>query len=102
MTKSKGVINVEKLDKSEPSPLKGETVLSERVGNNWFREIGLTAPCSNSATISVNGQFYGLYVAEEGITKSLLTQFFPGNADGDPLSVQIGILRIVEGKRRRA
>ena len=57
--------------------------LSERVGNNWFREIGLTAPCSNSATITVNGQFYGLYVAEEGITKSLLAQFFPGNADGD-------------------
>jgi hypothetical protein len=59
--------------------------LSERVGNNWFREIGLTAPCSNSATITINGQFYGLYVAEEGITKSLLGQFFPGNAGGDLL-----------------
>ena len=59
--------------------------LSERVGNNWFREIGLTAPCSNSATITINGQFYGLYVAEEGITKPLLGQFFPGNADGDLL-----------------
>ncbi len=57
--------------------------LSERVGNNWFRSIGLTAPCSNSATITINGQFYGLYVAEEGITKPLLAQFFPGNADGD-------------------
>lgn len=59
--------------------------LSERVGNNWFREIGLTAPCSNSATITINGQFYGLYVAEEGITKSLLGQFIPGNAAGDLL-----------------
>ena len=57
--------------------------LSERVGNNWFRGIGLTAPCSNSATITINGQFYGLYVAEEGITKPLLAQYFPGNADGD-------------------
>jgi hypothetical protein len=57
--------------------------LSERVGNNWFREIGLTAPCANSATITVNGAFYGVYVAEEGITKPVLGQFFPGNADGD-------------------
>jgi hypothetical protein len=59
--------------------------LSERVGNNWFREIGLTAPCSNSATVTINGQFYGLYVAEEGITKPLLAQFFPNNSDGDLL-----------------
>ncbi len=57
--------------------------LSERVGNNWFRKIGLTAPCANSATITVNGSYYGLYVAEEGIVKPLLKQFFPGNSDGD-------------------
>ncbi len=57
--------------------------LSERVGNNWFREIGLLAPCSNSATITINGTFYGLYVAEDGIVKPLLQQFFPNNAGGD-------------------
>ena len=59
------------------------TFLNERVGNNWFREIGLAAPCSNSATVAVNGAFYGLYVAEESVDKSLLEAFFPGNADGD-------------------
>jgi hypothetical protein len=59
------------------------TFLSERVGNNWFREIGLTAPCTNSATLSVNGAFYGLYAAEEGVNKALLGQFFPGNSGGD-------------------
>ena len=53
------------------------TFLNERIGNNWFREIGLLAPCSNSATVTVNGTFYGLYVAEEGVNKSLLKQFFP-------------------------
>ena len=59
------------------------TFLNERIGNNWFREIGLTAPCANSATVTINGALYGLYVAEEGVTKSLLKQFYPGNAGGD-------------------
>ncbi len=59
------------------------TFLNERLGNNWLRAIGLTAPCSNSATVTVNGSLYGLYVAEDGVTKSLLQQFFPGNAGGD-------------------
>ena len=59
------------------------TFLNERVGNNWFRSIGITAPCSSSATLTVNGAFYGLYVAEEGVTKPLLQQFFPGDAGGD-------------------
>ncbi|HEY0871133.1 MAG TPA: MopE-related protein [Acidothermaceae bacterium] len=35
--------------------------------------------------MTVNGQFYGLYLAEEGFTKSLLAQFLPGNTDGDLL-----------------
>jgi hypothetical protein len=59
------------------------TFLNERIGNNWFREIGLLAPCSNSATVTVNGSFYGLYVAQDGVTKSLLKEFFPGNSTGD-------------------
>ena len=59
------------------------TFLNERLGNNWFREIGLVAPCANSATVTINGALYGLYVAEEGVTKSLLKEFYPGNANGD-------------------
>ena len=59
------------------------TFLNERVGNNWFREIGLTAPCTNSATVTVNGALYGLYAAEDGVNKPLLEQFFPNNAGGD-------------------
>jgi CotH kinase protein/Putative metal-binding motif len=59
------------------------TFLNERIGNNWFREVGIAAPCSNSAKVNVNGEYYGLYVAEGGVNQSLLTQFFPGNANGD-------------------
>src|SRR5579863_2322934 len=36
------------------------TFLNDRIGNNWFREIGLMAPCSNSAMFTINGAYYGL------------------------------------------
>jgi len=57
--------------------------LSERLSNNWFREIGIMAPCSNSARLNVNGSYYGLYVAEESKNSTLVQEFFPGNAGGD-------------------
>jgi hypothetical protein len=59
------------------------TFINERIGNNWLREIGLVAPCSNSATFTVNGAFYGLYVAEESVNGGLLKTFLPGNYGGD-------------------
>jgi hypothetical protein len=59
------------------------TFLNERVGNNWFRQIGIAAPCSNSAKVIVNGAYYGLYVAEGGVNTSLLKQFYPDNWAGD-------------------
>ena len=59
------------------------TFLNERIGNNWFREIGIAAPCSNSAMLDVNGEYYGLYVAEGSVNESLLAEFFPANPTGD-------------------
>ena len=59
------------------------TFLNDRIGNNWFREIGLMAPCSNSAMFTVNGSYYGLYVAEGSIATALLKQYYPGNSGGD-------------------
>jgi hypothetical protein len=59
------------------------TFLNDRIGNNWLREAGIAAPCSNSARLIVNGDYYGLYVLEAGVNTSLLKQFFPGNSDGD-------------------
>ena len=33
--------------------------------------------------MTVNGAFYGLYVAEGSVGTALLKQFFPGNSGGD-------------------
>ena len=59
------------------------TFINERIGNNWLRGIGLVAPCSNSAKLTINGAYYGLYVAEETVGTGLLKQFFPTNYNGD-------------------
>ncbi len=59
------------------------TFLNDRVGNNWLRKIGQTAPCANNATVTVNGAYYGLYIAEGNVGTALLKQFFPDNYSGD-------------------
>jgi hypothetical protein len=59
------------------------TFLNDRIGNNWLREIGQTAPCSNSAKLMINGSYYGLYVAEGAVNAALLRDFFPDHAGGD-------------------
>ena len=59
------------------------TFLNDRIGNNWLRKIGLIAPCSNSAMLTVNGAYDGLYIAEGSVGTALLKQFFPGDAGGD-------------------
>jgi hypothetical protein len=64
-------------------PRSDWTFLHERLANNWLREIGLMAPCANSARLMINGAYYGLYVAEETVGHHLVKTFFPGNGDGD-------------------
>ena len=59
------------------------TFINDRIGDNWLREIGLPAPCANNAQFTVNGAYYGLYVAEGSDGTALLKQFFPGNSSGD-------------------
>ncbi|HVV53518.1 MAG TPA: CotH kinase family protein [Polyangia bacterium] len=59
------------------------TFINNRIGDNWLRKIGQPAPCANNATFTVNGAYYGLYVAEGSVGKSLLEQYFPGNSAGD-------------------
>jgi hypothetical protein len=59
------------------------TFMNDRLGNNWLRQIGITAPCANSAMLTINGAYYGLYVAEGNVGTALLSQFFPGNSAGD-------------------
>ena len=64
-------------------PRSDWSFLNERMANTWFREIGLMAPCSNSARLNINGAYYGLYIAEESKDAKLIAEFFPGNAGGD-------------------
>ena len=61
-------------------PRSDWTFLNERMANNWFRKIGIMAPCANSARLNVNGAYYGLYVAEDRRAAKLVEEFFPGNA----------------------
>jgi hypothetical protein len=64
-------------------PRSDMTFLHERLANNWLRDIGVPAPCSNSGRLDINGAYYGLYVVEESIGHHMLKEFFPTNADGD-------------------
>ena len=59
------------------------TFINNRVGDNWLRKIGLTAPCANNATFTINGAYYGLYVLEGSVGKDLLEQYLPNNFSGD-------------------
>jgi hypothetical protein len=57
--------------------------LNERMANAWFRQIRILAPCANSATLTINGAYYGLYTSEELKGGRLIKEFFPGNSNGD-------------------
>ena len=57
--------------------------LHERIGNTWMRQIGIPALCATSGKLMVNGNYYGLYVAEERMGHRVLQEFFPGNATND-------------------
>jgi hypothetical protein len=59
------------------------TFMHERLANNWFRKVGIMAPCSSSAKLVINGKTYGVYVAEESIGTRVIKDFFPANPAGD-------------------
>ncbi len=64
-------------------PRSDWTFLSERISDNWLREIGMMAPCANSATLSINGAYYGVYVTLENKGSRLIKEFFPNDPNGD-------------------
>ena len=64
-------------------PRSDFSFMHERLANNWFRKLGIMAPCSNSAKLVINGQLYGVYVNEESIGGHLIKTYFPLNANGD-------------------
>jgi hypothetical protein len=65
-------------------PNNDETFLQERLGFTTMAELlEQPAPCANSARVTINGQYYGLYVSEENVGRGLLKRVFPGASDGD-------------------
>jgi hypothetical protein len=64
-------------------PRSDWTFLHERISNNWWRQVGVAAPCSNSGQLFINGTYYGLYVIEEHIGHALIKEYFPNNPDGN-------------------
>ena len=59
------------------------TFLHNRLSQAWLRQVGVLAPCSASARLNINGDYYGLYVLEQGVGAGTVKAFFPANAGGD-------------------
>jgi hypothetical protein len=64
-------------------PPNDPTFLRSRIANAWLRSVGIPAFCSTSARLFVNGDYYGLFSAEERAGGHYVREFFPGNAMGD-------------------
>jgi CotH kinase protein/Putative metal-binding motif len=64
-------------------PRSDLSFLHDRIANTWMRHVGIAALCATSGRLMVNGNYYGLYVAEERLGHRVLQEFFPGNADND-------------------
>jgi hypothetical protein len=59
------------------------SVLHERLALSFLQDMGVTAQCANNAVVSVNGQFYGLFVNVEPPDARFLGRVYPGGGNGD-------------------
>jgi hypothetical protein len=64
-------------------PRSDWTFLHDRLSHAWLRKVGIMAPCSTSAALTINGQYYGLFAVEDNVGGRLVKQYFPGNSSGD-------------------
>jgi hypothetical protein len=64
-------------------PRSDWTFLHERLANKFLRQVGIMSRCTASARLTINGAYYGLFVAEDDAGHKMLKQFFPTNPDGD-------------------
>jgi hypothetical protein len=64
-------------------PRSDWTFLHDRFSQAWLREIGILAPCSTNAVLTINGESYGLFTLEDNVNRALVKQYFPGNSGGD-------------------
>lgn len=66
------------------SPYYDPTVLKNRLANWFMFRAGVEATCTNSATLTVNGEFFGLYANMEEMDHEFLERTFgDDDADGD-------------------
>jgi hypothetical protein len=65
-------------------PRNDDTFLQERVGYSAMADLfAQPAPCVNSARVTINGQYYGLYANEENVGKGFLKRVYPEAPTGD-------------------
>jgi hypothetical protein len=64
-------------------PTLDRSYLHERLAQSFLRDIGLPGLCANSAQLTVNGAYYGLYANLEFVNKDFLARVFPGEDGGD-------------------
>jgi len=65
-------------------PDNDDTFMQERLGFTTLADLlSLPAPCANSARLTINGQYYGLYTNEENVGHSYVKRIFPEAPDGD-------------------
>lgn len=57
-------------------------MLRDRLGLSIMRDVGIPAPCANSARVVINGEFYGVFTSIEKIDEVFLERQFD-NPNGD-------------------
>jgi len=72
---------VQKVELDQPT--LDRSYLHERVAQSFLRDVGLPGLCANSARLTVNGAYYGLYANLEFVNKDFLARVFPGEDGGD-------------------
>lgn len=59
------------------APPYDPSVLRERVALSYFEDAGFATSCSNSAALTINGAYYGLYTNIEYVDREFLERQFP-------------------------
>ena len=60
------------------------TFMQERLGFTTMADLfGQPAPCANNARVTINGQYYGLFVNEENVGGGFVRRVFPEAPTGD-------------------
>jgi hypothetical protein len=64
------------------APFYDPSLLRERVALSYFEDAGFAGSCANHATLTINGELYGLYTNIEFVDDELLDRQFPDEERG--------------------